>query len=109
MSAALISFMSMSFVRLAIRLPIMTQIAAPWRTYFSLLPMCAVLMMTREWTAGTGATQIFGFLASLVLAGLVYFGAATWIWATTGRVDGFEDLVMSTLKRLTQKSRRAVA
>lgn len=109
LSAALISFMSMSFVRLAIRLPIMTQIAAPWRTYFSLLPMCAVLMMTREWTAGSGATQIFGFLASLVLAGLVYFGAATWIWATTGRVDGFEDLVMSTLKRLTQKSRRAVA
>ena len=27
----------------------------------------------------------------------------------TGRVDGFEDLVMSTLKRLTRKSRRAVA
>ena len=108
-SAIVTSLMSMSFVRLAIGLRIMAQIAAPWRTYLGLLPMIAVLILTREWTVGSGAAQCFGLLASLVLAGLVYFSAATWIWAMTGRVDGFEDLVMTTLKRLTRKSRRAVA
>ena len=109
LSAAVTGFMSMSFVRLCIGLPITAQLAAPWRTYLSLLPMCAVLIVTREWAAGSGAAQFFGLATSLILAGLAYFGTATALWATTGRIDGFEDLVMTAAKRLTRKSRRAVA
>ena len=109
LSAALISIMSMSFVRHSVGLSIMAQIAAPWRTYLSLLPMCAVLILTQEWSTGSGTGQILGLLASLVLAGLVYLGAAAWIWAATGRIDGFEDLVMTAMKRLMRRSRRAIA
>ena len=109
LSAAVISVMSMSFVRLTVGMPILTQIAAPWRTYLALLPMSAVLILTRPWVAGTGATQFGGLLASLVLAGLAYLGAAAWIWASTGRVDGFEDLVVTALTRMTRRSRRALA
>ena len=108
-SAAVIGFMSMSFVRLAIGLPIMAQLAAPWRTYVSLLPMCAVLISTREWTDGSGAGQVFGLLASLILAGTVYLSVAASLWATTGRVDGFEALVIEITKRLTRTLGRAVA
>ena len=109
LSAAVISVMSMSFVRLTVGIPILAQITAPWRTYLGLAPMCAVLLLTRQWTVGTGAAQMAGLVASLVLAGMVYFGAAAWIWASTGRVDGFEDLVVTALTRLTRRSRRALA
>ena len=109
LSAAVTGFMSMSFVRLSVGLPIMSQLAAPWRTYLSLLPMCAVLIMTREWAAGSGAAQLFGLSTSLILAGIAYFSTAASLWATTGRIEGFEDLVMTAAKRLTRRSRRAVA
>ncbi len=109
LSSAVISVMSMSFVRLTVGIPILAQIAAPWRTYLGLLPMCAVLILTREWTASTGAAQFVGLVASLVLAAMAYLGAAAWIWASTGRVDGFEHLVVTALTRMTRKSRRALA
>ena len=109
LSAILIGLMSLSFVRSAVGLPIMAQLCAPWRTYLSLLPMCAVLVMTRDWTAGSGAAQFFGLLVSLILAGFAYCCAAAWLWANTGRVDGFEDLVITAVRRLMRRSRRAVA
>ena len=109
LSAAVAGFMSMSFVRLCIGLPIMAQLAAPWRTYLSLLPMCAVLIMTREWATGSGAGLLFGLATSVILAGIAYFSMATALWATTGRIDGFEDLVITAAKRVTRRSGRAVA
>ena len=109
LSAMLTGFMSMSFVRLCIGLPITAQLAAPWRTYLSLVPMCAVLILTRGWATGSGAAQTIGLVTSLIMAGIAYLCTAASLWATTGRVDGFEDLVISAAKRLTRRSRRAVA
>ncbi len=107
LSAAVIGFMSLSFVRLCIDLPIMAQLAAPWRTYLSLLPMCAVLIITRGWTTGSGVAQMIGLSTSLILAGIAYLGAAASLWVATGRIGGFEDLVMTAVKRLMRRSRRA--
>ena len=108
-NAVVMNLMSLTFVKRIVGISVTRQLLEPWRTYASMLPMSAILLLAPTLTPDAGVATYLSISACAVAAGIAYAGSSVTLWFANGRPEGLETMAVALLSPLTVRMSRVAS